>query len=283
MTGGDGTHRDEPVPWWVEYDRPPDEQTFVSEVSGALHVPNAAPEIRMIAEIMASMSIPGHAASPPAALTPYLTPESNVIELEPRRLRGMRRLFAAGSAAAVALVALTVSAYAGVLPDSVQDVAHTVIHAPGHHGKHNPGNGGPFGRSATSTPVGPDVSGPAAQGLCTAYAHATRDGSAADRSVAFGNLVAAAGGAQNVAAFCSAAGVPSVAAPPSHTPQAPDVHTSPPAGPPSSHPSNTHTPPGATRGGNPHTSPSGAPASPTPPSTPSTANSAASPGGRSRK
>ena len=205
MTSGDGLLPDGTRPWWVEYDHAPDEQAFVHAVSGALFVPDAAPEIRMIAEVMASMSIPEWAMPQVAEdIAPVVSLD------EHRRRRGFGQIFGAGSAAAVALVALTVSAYAGVLPSSVQDVAHNVINAPkphkntpgGHGNGDNSGNSGQH-NGGNGSPVGPNPNGPAAYGLCTAYAQASAHGNATDKSVAFGKLVAAAGGAQNVAAFCA--------------------------------------------------------------------------------
>jgi hypothetical protein len=64
----------------------------------------------------------------------------------------------------------------------------------------------PAAVSTTATAQGPDANGPAKHGLCTAWkARSGNPGSQgnADRSVAFGNLVRAAGGAGKVAAFCA--------------------------------------------------------------------------------
>jgi hypothetical protein len=55
----------------------------------------------------------------------------------------------------------------------------------------------------TATPVGPDATGPAAFGLCTAYEHAKVHGSAVKHSIAFRNLAAAAGGADQIDAYCA--------------------------------------------------------------------------------
>lgn len=54
-----------------------------------------------------------------------------------------------------------------------------------------------------STPVGPDATGPAAFGLCTAYQHSKGHGNAGGKSVAMRNLAAAAGGSDKVAAYCA--------------------------------------------------------------------------------
>lgn len=59
---------------------------------------------------------------------------------------------------------------------------------------------------ATATAVGPDATGPAAHGLCTAWraitSHGNGQGKALD-SVAFTNLAKAAGGADKIAAYCA--------------------------------------------------------------------------------
>jgi hypothetical protein len=62
--------------------------------------------------------------------------------------------------------------------------------------------------SPTGTPVGPDATGPAAHGLCTAWAaHASGNGAALD-SVAFKNLATAAGGADKISGYCKTVAAP---------------------------------------------------------------------------
>src|SRR5437879_6170551 len=131
MTVGD----EQPRAWWdipAAHRTQQEEQAFVSMVSGALFVPDAAPEIRMIAEIMASMSIP----SAPREIAVVAT---QLAEVRARRTRTPlvtllgRKVAAISAAAAVAFGALAASAYANMLPDSIQDVAHSVIDAPKHH------------------------------------------------------------------------------------------------------------------------------------------------------
>jgi hypothetical protein len=58
-------------------------------------------------------------------------------------------------------------------------------------------------RAPGSGPVGPDASGPAAFGLCNAYAHAKKHGKSIGHSIAFRNLAAAAGGAGRIDAYCA--------------------------------------------------------------------------------
>lgn len=149
------------------------------------------------------------------------------------------RLSARGAAAlavgAIGLGGIGTAAFAGALPDTAQDVAHHLIGAPaGHPGNsrasgngngngqgdgHSDGHGSGFSSghggaaktptpgtltsSATSTAVGPDPTGAAAFGLCTAYDHAKASGQAADVSIAFDNLATAAGGRDKITAYCA--------------------------------------------------------------------------------
>ncbi|QGN58560.1 hypothetical protein GKE56_12440 [Nostocoides sp. HKS02] len=57
--------------------------------------------------------------------------------------------------------------------------------------------------SGSATPVGPDATGPAAFGLCTAWTHHQSSPGASKDSVAFKNLATAAGGEGNIAAYCA--------------------------------------------------------------------------------
>jgi hypothetical protein len=154
-------------------------------------------------------------------------------------------------AAAIAAVAVlgfggfATAAAAGALPAPAQQFAHHTFGAPAAH------DGRPTGThpSATAPPTGPDATGPAAFGLCTAWAHAKAHGTSSQQAVAFRNLAAAAGGASNVAAYCAAVPHPGAssshtghpARPPASHPRPPASHpTRPPAahptGPPTSHP-----------------------------------------------
>ncbi len=142
-------------------------------------------------------------------------------------------LSAKAAAAAVAATAtiggLATAAYAGALPAPAQQFAHDAIGAPSPNASSHP--------SAQSTPVGPDATGPAAFGLCTAYDHAKAHGTASQQAVAFRNLAAAAGGAANVDAYCATVAHPGTSpsgAPSSHPSGPPASHAS---GPPTSHPS----------------------------------------------
>lgn len=137
---------------------------------------------------------------------------------------------AAAAVAALALGGAAGAAYAGALPAPAQQFAHHMIGAPSPASSH--GSGG----QPTATPVGPDATGPAAFGLCTAYAHAMAHGTAAQKSVAFRNLAAAAQGQANIAAYCAT--VPHPGAPHAGQPTSPPSHAS---GPPASHPTGRPT------------------------------------------
>jgi hypothetical protein len=142
------------------------------------------------------------------------------------------KLGAAVAAGAVSFGAVGAAAYTGVLPDGAQQLAHTAIGAPA------PGQGvnadatrdaadatkeaaeaakdaadaakdpaeavtKDAAGAASSTAVGPDATGPAVFGLCTAWGHVQTEGQVADKSVAFRNLATAAGGADKITAYCA--------------------------------------------------------------------------------
>jgi hypothetical protein len=178
-----------------------------------------------------------------------------------RRRRSLTSLLTAKVAAAVAVAAATAlggvaaAAYTGTLPAPAQQFAHSVIGAPSPQPSHRPGTPQPSHRPGTPQPshrpgtpqatpartdaVGPEATGPAAFGLCTAYAHAKAHGTASQKAVAFRNLAAAAGGAAKIAAYCTAVPHPGgsqssqSASAPTHPAGRPSSH---PAGKPSSQP-----------------------------------------------
>jgi hypothetical protein len=69
----------------------------------------------------------------------------------------------------------------------------------------NDADGATSGSPSATTAVGPDASGPAAFGLCTAWSHHQAQGrtAAPGRSVAFRNLAEAAGGEDKIAGYCA--------------------------------------------------------------------------------
>jgi hypothetical protein len=153
---------------------------------------------------------------------------------------------AAAAAAAVALGGVAAAAYTGTLPAPAQQFAHGVIGAPSPQPSHRPATpqpsyrpGAPRATPARTDAVGPDATGPAAFGLCNAYAHAKAHGTASQKAVAFRNLAAAAGGAAKIAAYCTAVPHPGNSQPgqsasaPTHPAGHPSSHAT---GKPSSHP-----------------------------------------------
>ncbi|MGN6610636.1 MAG: hypothetical protein ACTHLJ_02570 [Angustibacter sp.] len=98
--------------------------------------------------------------------------------------------------------------------------------------------------SPSATPVGPNATGPAAFGLCTAYTAQVRAGHTPDASApAWRNLAQAAGGEANIASYCG-------------TVTAPGRSADHPTGSPTSNPGSTHKPTKA-----PATHPTGSPTS----------------------
>jgi hypothetical protein len=156
-----------------------------------------------------------------------------------RRPRLLTALLTAKAAAAVAAAAATAlggvaaAAYTGTLPAPAQQFAHSVIGAPSPSASASPSHrpGTPQATPARTDAVGPDATGPAGFGLCTAYAHAKAHGTASQKAVAFRNLAAAAGGAAKIAAYCTA-----VPHPGSPQPSQPASAPTRPAGRPASHP-----------------------------------------------
>ena len=155
---------------------------------------------------------------------------------------------AAMAAGVVSFGAVGAAAFTGNLPAGVQELAHTTIGAPAP----DTGDSADQGKAAdakdkadkkdkaadsTTTAVGPDASGPAAFGLCTAWAHVEKKGQVAEKSVAFRNLAAAAKGAnQTITAYCltvTSAHVSETGKSATHPTAKPSSH---PTGKPSSHP-----------------------------------------------
>jgi uncharacterized membrane protein YgcG len=140
--------------------------------------------------------------------------------------RTMLRLRVAVAVAVAAFAAFGAAAYAGVLPAALQKFAHDTIAAPQAKASHPHGAGAGAGSHPTSA---------ATYGLCNAYQHAMAHGNGRQKSAAFHNLAAAAGGPGKVAAFCASVTKPGAA------PGAPGVHGAP--GAPGA-PGASHTPPG---------------------------------------
>jgi hypothetical protein len=149
---------------------------------------------------------------------------------------------------ALALGGTAAAAYTGALPTPAQDFAHTVIGAPAATPTQLPRSTGAPSESASSkgTSVGPDASGPAAFGLCTAWTQHQSKGAStngkADDAVAFKNLATAAGGADKIAAYCATIlQSPSPSLPGAPITQPTTASTSHPTGKPSSLPTKAST------------------------------------------
>jgi hypothetical protein len=116
---------------------------------------------------------------------------------------------AAGAAAVVVLGGGAAAAYTGNLPGAMQKIAHEAFAAPaGREGRAVPTP------VVTASPVEPSAGDSAAYGLCNAYQHAEEHGNASQRAVAFRNLVKAADGADQVAAYCASVPHPGTTSPP---------------------------------------------------------------------
>lgn len=157
----------------------------------------------------------------------------------------------AAIAAAVAVIAVSgaAAAFTGTLPGSLQASAHRYLGAPTGQPAADPSDspsdeptGTPTetgtaqptsGSTASRTAgIGPDATGPAAVGLCTAWTH----GGLATTSVAYRNLQTAAGGSTGITAYC--AGVFATGKPGSHGTGSPTSH---PTGSPTDHPTGSPT------------------------------------------
>jgi hypothetical protein len=132
----------------------------------------------------------------------------------------------AAAAATAALGGVAAAAYTSTLPAPAQRFAHSVIGAPSPSPSPQPSHrpGTPQPAPARTDAVGPDAAGPAASGLCTAYAHAKAHGTASQKAVAFRDLAAAAGGAAKIAAYCAAVPRPGSSQPSQPAPAHPAGH-----------------------------------------------------------
>ncbi len=111
---------------------------------------------------------------------------------------------------AVAVGGTAAVAYTGNLPVPTQQVAHVLIGAPAPTQAEIAAESASSTDAPASTPaptataIGPDATGPAAFGLCTAFTH----GGLATTSTAYASLVTAASGSTNIAAYCATVVVP---------------------------------------------------------------------------
>ena len=199
----------------------PEAQALDALLSGNCRPEEAPADLRPVAEVLAALQAPPdrrEVAGWGQALTVYREiagqpglpgrPRSRRLRLIAPPL-GTRFAAAAGAAVIAVLGGGVAAAYTGSLPGALQKIAHEAIAAPGVR----EGSAAPTPQS-TGLPVRPSITGAAAYGLCNAYQHAEKHGNASQRSVAFRNLVNAAGGADQVAAYCASVPHPGDTSPP---------------------------------------------------------------------
>jgi hypothetical protein len=200
-------------PWQIR----PEAQALDALLSGNCPPEEAPAGLRPVAEVLVALQAPPdrrEVAGWGQALTVYREgagrpgmpgrPRSRRRTVTAPRL-GARFAAAAGAAMLAVLGGGVAAAYTGSLPGDLQKIAHQAIAAPGvreRSAEPTPQNSG--------RPAGPSVTGAAAYGLCNAYQHAD----ASQRSTAFRNLVNAAGGAGQVAAYCASVPHPGATIPP---------------------------------------------------------------------
>ena len=226
---------------WIE------DAALAALLAGTDLPPDSGAGLQLVADVLAALGAPAGSdelAGEAVAMTEFrhrLGVPARPYRRSPRRRPTLlTSLLRARAAAVVAIAAVglgaatTAAAFAGALPDPLQQFAHQAFGAPAaHQDKASAAH-----PAESATPVGPNARSQAAFGLCTAYKHATAHGTAAQKAVAFRNLVRAAGGAGNVAAFCAA--VPRPGGSPSPHPTGPtSAH---PTGPPSPHPTGPPSP-----------------------------------------
>ena len=209
------------VPWPTH----PEAQALDALLDGGRRPSEAPAELRAVADLLLALQSPPDRREIAAwgqALTEYREVAGRAAMTARPRTRhragtgrrrgfaaalGARLVAAAGATALATLGAGVAAAYTGVLPASLQRFAHDTIAAPPVHAS----SAGPRAQH-TSNPVGPSATGAAAYGLCQAYQQAQAHGSAAQKSVAFGNVARAAGGADQVSAFCASVKKPGASA-----------------------------------------------------------------------
>jgi hypothetical protein len=146
------------------------------------------------------------------------------------------KLVAAGAAMAVGVGGTALAAYHQALPAWAQNIAHTTIGAPAAAPEPTP----------STTPRGPDATGPAAYGLCTAWTRHQVNAAQPFNATSLKNLATAAGGESNIAAYCATVPHPGSSKPSGDAPGRPtdkgtDKGTGKPTTPPTNKPTNKGT------------------------------------------
>jgi hypothetical protein len=183
-----------------------DEGTAERLLTGRLDPADAPPGYSPVAALLAAVSAPpdteelaGQAAI--VAVFAAATRSHSPQLIDPRRSGVLTKLLTAKAATAVLGVLMTggvAAAATGNLPAPAQQAAHALLG----------GAGVPAPAEATATtrshPVGPKAAGPAVQGLCRAWSagQGGQHGSKLD-APAFAALTKAAGGTNQIAAYCA--------------------------------------------------------------------------------
>jgi hypothetical protein len=185
-----------------------DEGTAERLLTGQLAPADAPPGYGRVAAVLAAASAPPDAkelAGTATALARFAAAaRSRPLDprpLTPRRSQVLTKLMTAKAAAAVLGVLMTggvAAAATGNLPDPAQQAAHSLL---GSVGVPAPADAT---AAAEANATGPDATGPAARGLCRAWSagQGGQHGKKLD-AVAFAALAKAAGGSDQVAAYCA--------------------------------------------------------------------------------
>jgi hypothetical protein len=186
-----------------------EDERALADLLGALRAPAAPAELVVPERVLAAFDAHADAVASGAGSTDDALPS-------PRRKSMISTALAAkgvvaAAALAVATAGTAAAAFTGHLPGALQAAAHRAVGAPDAdhgtgHGKaadHRP-DGTPTGKPTpsvrpTGSAVGPDATGAAAAGLCTAFGK----GGLATTSTAYRNLAQAAGGPDAIPAFCA--------------------------------------------------------------------------------
>lgn len=215
MTDGDGLNDDmRHLPPRPDFRSDPlalDEGTAERLLAGGLDPADAPPAYVRAAMVLEAVAAPpsSEELADEAAAVAWLAAvaRSSPHRAARRRPPVLTKLISAKLAAAAAVAAVSLAGVAGAtgtLPDPAQRVAHQVLgaagvpapddHAPATHGS---------SRGDHNSPTGPDATGAAKDGLCRAWqsGQGGENGGKAD-STAFKALADAAGGSDNIAAYC---------------------------------------------------------------------------------
>jgi hypothetical protein len=182
------------------------------DASSSVDDPALAPVLAALTAPPSARELDGYASTLSALRAAQVTPAPSPSRRRPSMLA---TLAGAKLGATIAGIAVGLGGAATVVYVS-SNVAHTPdSHASASATPASSGTSGASGtRTGTPTPqgtaVGPDATGPAAHGLCTAWkaVAAGGNGGKAMDSVAFTNLAKAAGGADRIASWCATVTAP---------------------------------------------------------------------------